>query len=114
MELLRLFIASAWLLSASAHAQLRTIPGEAKGGEIRQLQDTLVSINGVKLRLAPGAQIRDPSNRIVFLDVVPAGAQVRYLLDGEGLLRQVWILTPEEAKREEVKNEEVKNEAVKN
>jgi hypothetical protein len=109
MELLRLFIVSACLLSGSAQAQLRTIPGEAKGGEMRHVRDTLVSINGVELRLAPGTQIRDQSNRIVFLDAVPAGAQVRYLLDGDGMLRQVWILTPEEAKREAVKNEAVKN-----
>jgi hypothetical protein len=109
MELLRLFIASACLLSASAHAQLRTIPGEAKGGEIRHVQDTIVSINGVELRLAPGAQIRDESNRILVPTAVPAGAQVKYLLNDEGLVRQVWILTPEEAKPQAVKNEAANN-----
>jgi hypothetical protein len=99
MRLSRLLITSVCVLSASAHAQLRTIPGEAKGGEIRQVQGASLSIGGVALRLAPGAQIRDQSNRIVFLDAVPAGAQVKYLLDGDGAVRQVWILTPEEAKR---------------
>ena len=99
MRLLRLFMISACLLSASAHAQLRTIPGEAKGGEIRHAQGTSLSIGGVALQLAPGAQIRDESNRIVFLGTVPEGAQVKYVLDGDGAVRRVWILTPEEAKR---------------
>jgi hypothetical protein len=108
MRLLQLFMISACLLSASAHAQLRTIPGEAKGGELRHAQDgASLSIGGVALRLAPGAQIRDESNRIVFLGAVPAGAQVKYLLDGDGEVRRVWILTPEEAQA-------VKNEAVNN
>jgi hypothetical protein len=111
MRLLQLFMISACLLSASAHAQLRTIPGEAKGGELRHAQDgASLSIGGVALRLAPGAQIRDESNRLVVPTAVPAGAQVKYLLNDEGQVRQVWILTPAEAaKREKVKNEALKN-----
>jgi len=109
MRLLRLLIASACVLSASAQAQLRTIPDQAKDGEMRHLQDMIVAIDGVALRLAPGAQIRDQSNRLLVPTAVPAGAQVKYLLDAEGLVRQVWILTPEEAKRQAVKNEAVNN-----
>jgi hypothetical protein len=93
------------LVAASAQAQLRTIPGEAKDGEIRHVYDMLVSINGVEVRLAPGAQIRDGENRIIVPTALPAGSKVKYLLDNEGLVRQVWILTPQEA---------AKNEAVKN
>lgn len=85
------------LLPAGAQAQLRTIPGEAKDGEIRHLYDMLVSINGVQMRLAPGAQIRDEANRIIVPTALPAGTKVKYLLDNEGLVRQVWILTPQEA-----------------
>ena len=76
---------------------------------MRHLQDMIVAIDGVALRLAPGAQIRDQSNRLLVPTAVPAGAQVKYLLDAEGLVRQVWILTPEEAKRQAVKNEAVNN-----
>ena len=99
----KVFLASLCALSMSAQAQLRTIPGEAKGGEMRHVQDMIVAINGVQLRLAPGAQIRDVSNRIVFPTALPAGAHVKYLLDHHGQLRRVWILTPEEAKRQAVK-----------
>jgi hypothetical protein len=97
MRLLRLFMVSACMLSASAHAQVRTIPDQAKGGAIRHLQDAIVSIDGVQLRLAPGAQIRDQSNRLLVPTAVPPGARVKYLLNDEGLVRRVWILTPAEA-----------------
>ena len=93
------------LFAAGSHAQARNIPEQAKDGAITHLQDMIVSINGVELRLAPGAQIRDAANRVVVPTAVPAGAQVKYLLDEQGLVRQVWILTPHEAAQHEaVKN----------
>jgi hypothetical protein len=95
---MRLFTLLAICLFAwAAHAQLRAIPGEAKGGDIRHVQDMIVAINGVEVRLAPGAQIRDQANRLVLPSALPAGVQVKYLLDHEGLVRRVWILSPEEA-----------------
>ncbi|HKQ29043.1 MAG TPA: hypothetical protein VJT77_10615 [Burkholderiales bacterium] len=87
------------LLSASVHAQVRAIPGEAKRGEIRHVENMLVQIDGVSQRLAPGAQIRDAANRLVVPAALPAGAQVKYLMNDEGMVRRVWILTPEEAKQ---------------
>ena len=105
MKAFRLLIALACALPGLAPAQVRNIPGDAKQGEIRHVQETLVSIDGVEQRLAPGAQIRDESNRLVVPAAVPAGAQVKYLLDAEGFVRRIWILTPAEAaKREAVKN----------
>ena len=89
-----------WLMlsvTASAQAQLRSIPEAAKRGEIRHLQDMVVEISGKRQRLAPGAQIRDASNRLVLPAALPAGVPVKYLVDSEGMVRQVWILTPEEA-----------------
>jgi len=91
-----------WLMlsvTASAQAQLRSIPEAAKRGEIRHLQDMVVEISGKRQRLAPGAQIRDAANRVMMPAALPAGAAVKYLVDAEGLVRQVWILTPEEAAR---------------
>jgi hypothetical protein len=87
------------LIAAGAHAQLRNIPEQAKDGQIRHLQDMMVSIDGVAVRLAPGVQIRDRDNRLMLPTAIPAGAQVRYLLDPAGQVRQVWLLTPDEAKR---------------
>ena len=99
MPLLRLLLAFACLLCAGVHAQVRAIPGDAKRGEIRHVENMLVQIDGTPQRLAPGAQIRDASNRVLVPTALPAGAQVKYLLNEEGMVRRVWILTPEEAKQ---------------
>src|SRR5678816_1482946 len=87
------------LFAAGAHAQARNIPEQAKGGAITHLQDMIVSIDGAAARLAPGVQIRDQENRLVVPTAVPPGSQVKYLLDEQGMVRQVWILTPAEANR---------------
>ena len=99
MRFLKVFVTFFCVLSASAHAQLRNIPEQAKDGQIRHLQDMIVSINGVAARLAPGVQIRDQNNRLVVPTAVPPGSQVKYLLDQDGFVRQVWILTPQEARQ---------------
>ena len=78
-------------------AQLRSIPATAQRGEIRHLQGMLVEINGTPVMLAPGAQIRDASNRIIMPSAVPPGARMRYLLDAQGMPFRVWLLTRREA-----------------
>jgi len=85
------------LAATAAYAQLRTIPPDAQRGEMRHLQDMIVEINGAPRRLAAGAQIRDAANRIVVPTSVAAKTQVRFVVDAEGLVRRVWILTAEEA-----------------
>ena len=81
-------------VAAAAAAQVRTIPKEAQRGEIRHLQDMHVELNGKALRLSPGAQIRDPDNRLVLPTSLVEKADVRFLLDGTGLVHRVWIMTP--------------------
>ena len=83
--------------AGNALAQLRTIPPEAKTGKIEHVQEMIVAIDGARKRLAPGAQIRDAQNRLVLPMSIPAGARAKFLTDAEGMVRQVWILTPEEA-----------------
>ena len=84
-------------LPPSALAQLRTIPADALRGEIRHVQGMLVEINGERVLLAPGAQIRDASNRGIVPSAVPPGAPVRYLLDAQGNPFRIWLLSPAEA-----------------
>jgi hypothetical protein len=81
----------------AAPAQLRTVPAEAKRGKIEHVQEMIVAIDGVKKALAPGAQIRDASNRLVLPVAIPAGTPMKYLLDADGMVSRVWILTPQEA-----------------
>jgi len=100
------------LIAGNAHAQARNIPEEAKAGELSHLQDMFVSINGVAVRLAPGVQIRDQANRLVVPTAVPPASQVKYVLDQQGLVRQIWILTPEEAQQPAVSNQTGGNQAV--
>jgi len=83
--------------SVAAHAQLRTVPANAKRGEMRHLQDMTVQIDKAQARLAPGAQIRDIHNRLVLPTAIPPGSIVKYRADAQGLVSEVWILTPQEA-----------------
>ena len=95
--MLRIALLSLLLACASAFAQMRAIPADAKRAEIRHLQDTVVELNGTRARLAPGAQIRDPENRLVVPTAIPDGVLVKYLVDAQGEIRRVWILSPAEA-----------------
>jgi len=97
----RLFL-SALLLAycAAAAAQLRTIPADAKRGSMRHLQDMTVEIDGTtRARLAPGAQIRSASNTVVVPTALPPDSLVKYQVDEAGMVKQVWILTPQEAEK---------------
>ena len=84
-------------LALPAAAQLRTIPKEAQRAEIRHVQANVIELNGRQAELAPGAQIRDASNRIIVPSAVPAGALVKFRLDAAGKVSDVWLLTPAEA-----------------
>jgi hypothetical protein len=92
-------LAAVFLLCASATvlAQLRSVPPEAKRGVMRHLQDMVVQIDNSRARLSPGAQIRDIHNRLVLPTAIPPGSIVRYRADAQGLVSEVWILTPQEA-----------------
>lgn len=90
--------AAALVLASTAGAQLRAIPDDAKRGQIRPVREMIVEIDGSPMRLAPGAQIRSRENRIVLPVALPAKAQlIKYQIDAAGLVKQVWILTEEEA-----------------
>jgi hypothetical protein len=91
-----LFLAAALLAACAAHAQVRSIPAEARPATLRHVQDMIVELDGRMARLSPGAQIRDPFNRLVLPVSLAAGARVRYLADASGMLHRVWILSPEE------------------
>ena len=100
MQFSRAVASLVFFVAASAYAQAaRNIPEQAKPGAITHLQDMIVAINGVAVRLAPGVQIRDQNNLLIVPTAVPPGSQVKYMLDQEGMVRQVWILTPEEAQQ---------------
>ena len=85
------------MFAGAAAAQLRTIPADAQRAEMRHVQENVVELNGQRAQLAPGAQIRDAANRVIVPAALPSGSQVKYRLDASGHVREVWILTPQEA-----------------
>jgi hypothetical protein len=87
----------ALVLPAAAMAQLRQIPDSAKRGNIVHIQGTIVEIDGERMRLSAGAQIRSRDNLIIVPMSLPPGALAKYTLDGAGQIHRAWILTPEEA-----------------
>ena len=86
------------LLHPWAAAQQRSIPEEAKRGVIRHVSGPIVTIDGKDARLAPGATIRNRENLfIVPIALPPDGALAEYLVNPDGQISRVWLLTPEEA-----------------
>jgi hypothetical protein len=99
-----LILAIGLAASACALAQVRTIPADAKRGQIEHVEDTVIRMNGRVMRLSPGAQIRNTSNAIVAPTSLPAGVLVKYTLDTQGYVHRVWILTLQEiSQRDQVR-----------
>jgi hypothetical protein len=89
-------------LAGLAHAQLRTLPAQAKLGKISHLQEMIVQVDGKLARLARGAQVRDAHNRILVPAAIPADSLVKYTLNPQGEIAAVWILTAHEAEQSPV------------
>ncbi len=86
---------------SGAGAQMRPLPADTESGTIRHVQGMTVSINGKPMQLAPGATIRGRNNLIMVPTALPPeGAAAEYLLDANGQITRVWLVSPEEAARE--------------
>ena len=84
----------------TALAQLRLIPENAKRGNLSPVQGNgmTVEIDGKRVELAAGAQIRDGRNFIILPATLPQTSMaVRYQLAQDGKLQRAWLLTPQEA-----------------
>ena len=102
--LIALLLAS---LAGASLAQLRFIPENAKRGTLSPLspaEPMAVSLNGKRVELSAGAQIRDGRNMIMLPNALPnALATVKYQLAADGRLHRVWMLTPQEASQPDPK-----------
>jgi hypothetical protein len=87
----------ALVVPMAAVAQVRQIPDSARRASIVHIQDTVVEVDGQRMRLSAGAQIRSRENLFIVPMSLPRGALVKYTLDGAGQIHRVWVLTPEEA-----------------
>lgn len=87
--------------SALAQVTGRAFPPKAVRGILHVTTPPLVLLNGQPARLSPGARIRNTHNLIVLsASLVGQELLVNYLADAQGMLHEVWILTPGEAQQE--------------
>ena len=97
-------IALALAAFGDASAQLRSIPDDAKRAQLRYVREMIVEIDGDRVLLSPGSQIRSVDNRIVLPSSLPQDSlSVKYMTDAGGLVHRVWILSQEEAARPDKK-----------
>jgi hypothetical protein len=92
-------LACALALPAAAQLQ-RNFNDKALRGELVFGTPPEVRLNGKPARLAPGARIRDQNNMLLMSSALVGGkAVVYYTTELEGMLLDVWILSPAEAAR---------------
>jgi hypothetical protein len=77
--------------SASGVERLRTIPEDAKRGDMWPPQGRQVRIDDTIMTLAPGATIRDMNNRVVLPGSLRRPKKIRYTLDMYGQVKRIWI-----------------------
>ena len=87
------------LFSASAHAQIaRNFPPTALRGALEITAPPDALLNGQPVRLAPGSRIRAANNMLqLSASLVQQPLLVHYTVDPLGLVKDVWVLSPDEA-----------------
>ena len=70
---------------------------DAKRATMVPVEGMAVELDGRRVELAAGAQVRDARNLIVLPIALPKSALVKYQLGADGKLQRAWILTPQEA-----------------
>lgn len=86
-------------LPALAQGVVRYIPPQAAVGPMSAISGNQVTIGDYTYHLAPGVQIRNTQNLIVLSDTLRSFSgtvTVRYLVDINGDLFRVWMLTDAE------------------
>jgi len=89
-------------MAGTAFAQTRPvpIPEESRRGVIRHVKQMAVAVDDKVVQLAAGAQIRNQQNLIIVPTAIPPnGAWADYVLNADGEVLRVWLLTPAEVAR---------------
>jgi len=85
-------------LVAPAAAQQRSFPQNALRGALVIESASDATLNGKPARLAPGLRIRGQDNMLQMSGtLLGQKLLVHYTADAQSLVKDVWILTPEEA-----------------
>ncbi len=95
----KLLLLLTFLAAVPAWAQ-RTLPADAKRAEIGAQQVLpMVQIDNELRRLAPGGIIFDAANRRITHGQLLPGMEVLYVLDRNGEVQRIVVLSPEEQAR---------------
>jgi hypothetical protein len=85
---------------AAAQTTPRQFPPSAKRALLQVTQPPDILLNGAPERLSPGARIKGVTNLMVMSGaLVDTPVLVNYKRDMQGLIHEVWILSPEEAQQ---------------
>ncbi|MDO5086612.1 MAG: hypothetical protein Q4D74_03250 [Comamonadaceae bacterium] len=92
------WVGAAALASTPAQAQAgRIFPMQVERGVITFTAPPEVALNGRTERLAPGVRVRNEHNMVALTGtLIGKTFVVNYLRDPAGVVREIWILTPEE------------------
>lgn len=95
---------------ALAQGLVRSFPANALRGVLQVTAPPTVLLNGQPARLSPGARIKNTNNLIV-MSATLTGKQllVNYVPDPQGMLHDVWILTPAEAQQKRAGQDTLSN-----
>jgi len=110
-----LIVILVWLSSivactALAQTLQRQFPATARRATLQVIAPPEVLINGTSERLAPGARIKGSNNLLLMsASLVGSTVLVNYVRDGQGLIREVWILSAEEAQENRASMEPITN-----
>jgi hypothetical protein len=95
---------------ALAQTYARQFPTAAKRGILEVTQPPYVLLNGAQQQLSPGARVRGTTNTTVMSgSLVGQRLLVNYLLNLQGQVHEVWILTDAEAQEKRAGLEPVVN-----
>ena len=76
------------------------IPEDSRRGYIRHVEEMAITVDDKVMQLAAGATVRNQQNLIIVPMSIPReGAWADYMLDRDGQVLRVWLLTPAELAR---------------
>ena len=86
-----------WAVPILAQTRPSPIPEDSRRGYIRHVEEMAVTVDDKAMQLAAGAIIRNQQNLIIVPVNIPReGAWADYVLDRDGQIFRVWLLTPKE------------------
>lgn len=93
---MRILIVGLLFIVQLAHAG-RMLPSDVRRGHLQGANYPMVQIDAEVYRFAPGVQVRNQANMLIFPHALNRQGQVFYQLDARGEVVKIWMMTPEEA-----------------